>query len=97
MIHVIRYHKNGKWYVRKMWLTKATESFEEYEQAMILALQWARKDLLSIVVYYCDTIKTTSVHPDGPGAMTLKDDDQLNFLREITRSSLIMKLIWSLI
>jgi len=82
MIHVIRYHKNGKWYIRKMWLTKATESFEEYEQAMILALQWAKKERLSIAVYDRGKIKTTSVHPDGPGAVTLKDD-QLNFLSEI--------------
>ena len=84
MIHVIRRSKNGKWYVKKAWLAKATLSFEEYEQAMILAIQLAKESCLSIVVYDRGKIKTTSVHPNGPGAMTLNNTDQMDFLKEIT-------------
>ena len=83
MIHVIRHRKSGKWYVRKVWLAKASISFEEYETAMSLAFQLAKKDKLSIVVYDCGKIKTTSIHPDGPGTIPNKDTDQLNFFNKI--------------
>ena len=82
MIHVIRRRWNGRWFVKKAWLTKASLSFVEYEDAMILALQLAREGKLSITVYDRDVIKTVSVHPYGHGAVTLKDD-QLNFLSKI--------------